>query len=175
VTHPEPAPTVLPRSGACPLGANLISTGGKPFCIDLYEYPGGNTMPRTGVSFSEAARICAARGERLCTEPEWERACRGKGNASYPYGPMFDAGRCNVKGPRGEVGPAGAFPGCKSAAGAYDMSGNVAEWVASRAQKGASAVGTAKEARCSAGVRDAGESGSVFVGFRCCAEPTPTP
>jgi hypothetical protein len=170
VTHPEPTPTVLPRSGACPLGAKLVSSGGKPFCVDLYEYPGGNTIPRTDVTYAEAGRICAARGERLCTDNEWERACRGKGSASYPYGHTFDATRCNTKG--GEVAPAGSFSGCKSAVGAYDMSGNVAEWTASATQRGGSSIQGAKETRCSAGVRNGPESGGVYVGFRCCAEPT---
>ena len=90
VTHPEPTTTVLPRSGPCPLGAHLVTGGGKPFCVDLYEYPGGNTMPRTDVAFAEAGRICAARGERLCSDGEWERACRGKGNGNYPYGHNYD-------------------------------------------------------------------------------------
>ncbi|MDB4968428.1 MAG: protein kinase [Myxococcales bacterium] len=172
VTHPEPTPTVLPRSGACPLGAHLVTGGGKSFCVDLYEYPGGNTIPRTDVTLAEAARICSARGERLCSDSEWERACRGKGNASFPYGHTFDAMRCNTKGTGGEVAPAGTFAGCKSAVGAYDMSGNVAEWTASGAHRGGAAISSAKESRCSASVRNGPESGGVFVGFRCCAEPT---
>jgi hypothetical protein len=169
----QPLDTVLPRSGPCPLGAKLVS-GGRPFCIDAYEYPGGNTIPRVSVSFSEAGHICAARGERLCGEGEWERACRGKSGASFPYGHAFDPTRCNTKGNSGEVAPAGTFAGCKSAAGAYDMSGNVAEWVASGAEKGGSVLQTSKEARCSAVVRNPSKEGSVYVGFRCCADPTPT-
>jgi eukaryotic-like serine/threonine-protein kinase len=172
VTHPEPTPTLLPRQGACPLGAHLVTSGGRAFCVDVYEYPGGNTIPRTNVSFSEAGRICAARGERLCTEGEWERACRGKGNASYPYGQAFDATRCNTKGTGGELAPSGAFAACKSGAGAYDMSGNVAEWVATGAQKGGTAQQGARESRCSATTRTAPQTGGPLVGFRCCADPT---
>src|SRR5205807_56160 len=97
-----PRPTML----VAPLGRK---PGVGPFCVDLYEYPGGNTMPRTDVAFAEAGRICAARGERLCSDGEWERACRGKGNGNYPYGHNYDAARCNVKGSGGEVAPAGSF------------------------------------------------------------------
>ncbi|HEX8952357.1 MAG TPA: SUMF1/EgtB/PvdO family nonheme iron enzyme, partial [Polyangia bacterium] len=172
VTHPEPMPSLLPRQGACPLGAHLVSAGGHSFCVDVYEYPGGNTIPRTNVSFGDATRICSARGERLCTEGEWERACRGKGGASYPYGQAFDAARCNTKGAGAELSPTGAFASCKSAVGAYDMSGNVAEWVASGAQKGGNAREGAKESRCSAVTRGAPVSGGPLVGFRCCAEPS---
>jgi hypothetical protein len=169
VTHAEPAPTMLPRQGACPLGAHLVTQGGHSFCVDVYEYPGGNTIPRTNVSFSEAGRICAARGERLCTDGEWERACRGKGGASYPYGQAYEPARCNTTG---ELGLTGSFAACKSAIGAYDMSGNVAEWVASGAQKGGTAKEGAKESRCSAATRGAPTLGGPLVGFRCCADPT---
>ncbi|MCU1281964.1 MAG: hypothetical protein JWM53_5510, partial [bacterium] len=172
VSHPETLPALLPRQGACPLGAHLLPTGGHAFCVDVYEYPGGNTIPRTNVSFADASRICVARGERLCTEGEWERACRGKGGASYPYGQAFEATRCNTKGTGGEPAPGGTFSSCRSAAGAYDMSGNVAEWVASGAQKGGNAREGAKESRCSATTRGVPPAGGPLVGFRCCADPT---
>jgi hypothetical protein len=169
VTHPEAMPTLLPRQGACPLGAHLVTQGGHSFCVDVYEYPGGNTIPRTNVSFAEAGRICAARGERLCSDGEWERACRGRGNASYPYGQAYEPARCNTTG---ELGLTGSFANCKSAAGAYDMSGNVAEWVASGAQKGGNAKHGAKESRCSAVMRGEPTTGGPLVGFRCCADPS---
>jgi len=172
VTHPEAMPTILPRQGACPLGAHLVTAGGRAFCVDVYEYPGGNTMPRTDISFADAGRICAARGERLCSESEWERACRGRGNASYPYGQAFDAARCNTRGESGEPKPSGTFAQCRSAAGAYDMAGNVAEWVASGAHKGGSAHDGAKDSRCSATTRNVSPGGGPLVGFRCCADPT---
>jgi hypothetical protein len=172
VKHAEPIPGLLPRQGACPLGAHLVTAGSHSYCIDVYEYPGGNTIPRTNVSFADATRICSARGERLCSEGEWERACRGKGGASYPYGQAFDGARCNTKGAGAALSPAGTFQSCKSAVGAYDMSGNVAEWVASGAQKGGSTHDGAKESRCSAVIRGAPVSGGPLVGFRCCADPT---
>lgn len=171
VTHPEV--TAAAAAGPCPLGSKLVD--GKPrFCVDLYEYPGGKTIPRTGVSFEDATRLCASRGQRLCGETEWERACRGKGSASFPYGTAFDPSRCNTKG-IGEVVPAGTFKDCRSAAGAYDMSGNVAEWVVGRdnrpACKGGSVQTTGRDARCSHTVRGVPREGDVWVGFRCCADP----
>lgn len=168
----SPLDTVLPRAGACPLGAKLVA-GPKPFCIDAYEYPGGNTIPRTGISFPEASHICAARGERLCAESEWEHACRGKNGASFPYGDTFDPARCNTKSPTSDIAATGKFASCKSASGVYDMIGNVAEWTASGAQKGGSAHQSPKETRCSSVVRNPAKEGGTFVGFRCCADPTP--
>ncbi len=169
VTHPDVAPAAA-VSGPCPLGANLVE-GKSRFCIDLYEYPGGKTIPRTNIRFEEAGRLCSLRGERLCTEGEWERACRGKGGASYPYGATYDVSRCNTRG--GEIEPAGNFKDCRSGSGAYDMSGNVAEWVSAKgqpAQKGGSAQQGNPLARCSYTVRGGGD-GALFTGFRCCADP----
>jgi hypothetical protein len=172
VTHPGGMAMMLPRQGACPLGAHLVTAAGHAYCIDVYEYPGGNTIPRTNISFADAGHICAARGERLCSDGEWERACRGKGSASYPYGQAFEPTRCNTRGTGGVPAPSGTFAGCKSAVGAYDMSGNVAEWVASGAQKGGHARDGAKESRCSAVARNVPAAGGPLVGFRCCADPT---
>jgi hypothetical protein len=172
---PVPAlvPVAAPYSNRCPLGANLVD-GPHRFCIDVYEYPGGKTIPRTEVSFEEAGRLCASRGERLCSESEWEHACRGKSGASYPYGQSFDPTRCNTRGSGGELAPAGTFSDCKSASGAYDMSGNVSEWVSGAhgaAQRGGSYLSTNPQTRCSNAIHGAPETGSPSTGFRCCSDP----
>ena len=134
-------------------------------------------LPVESVSWHEAQSFCARLSERLgrrCrlpTEIEWERACRGKSGASYPYGTSFDPTKCNTKGNTGEPAPTGTFAGCRSAVGAFDMSGNVAEWVSSKgapALKGGSAVDTNPLTRCSNTVRGAPAKGAPTIGFRCC-------
>jgi formylglycine-generating enzyme required for sulfatase activity len=62
------------------------------------------------------------------------------------------------------------MPHCRSAAGAYDMSGNVAEWTASGAQRGGSANSAPFTSRCSHSVRNADPAGAPDVGFRCCVD-----
>jgi serine/threonine protein kinase len=176
VTHPDvPSPSPAPAApGGCPLGTGLVPST-PAVCIDLYEYPGGNTIPRVSVGFDEADAICKSRGARLCSDAEWERACRGKNGASYPYGASFDPTRCNTQGNSGEPAPAGTFASCRSAVGAYDMSGNVAEWVTSKgapALKGGSAVDANPLVRCSNTVRNPPPQGGPTIGFRCCA-PAP--
>ncbi len=115
IPTPIPTPTATPTpaaTGPCPLGMALLSTP-HPYCIDFYEYPGGHTIPRTQVSLADAGQICASRGLRLCTDAEWEQACRGRSGASFPYGPKYDSQVCNIggsAGPAKKAGPSLALP-----------------------------------------------------------------
>jgi hypothetical protein len=175
-----PAAGVAPAAGAapaaaggCPQGTRAVA-GGAPFCIDIYEYPGGRTLPRVSVTWREAKAVCEGRGARLCSASEWERACRGPNGALYPYGARFDAARCNVarNGKPGELRESGARPGCRSAAGIFDMSGNAAEWIDEPAYRGGSVEGGAAETTCTTQVASTPDGSGPSVGFRCCATPT---
>ncbi len=145
----------------------------KAFCIDPYEsHAEGERLPRTRVSGLEAAAECRKRGGRLCRAAEWQLACSGPEGRVFPYGNEYVFGACNVAG-NGPAGP-GVAPDCRSPFGAYDMSGNVAEWTADYVRgKGQVVAG---------GDWSSGESGSTCrsvihfgpklssprVGFRCC-------
>ncbi|MCK6507934.1 formylglycine-generating enzyme family protein [Myxococcota bacterium] len=97
--------------------------------MDVYEYPNRRgEVPRTAVSALEAQALCAAAGRRLCTAGEWERACAGTDGRTWPYGPTFVDGACNV----GQATPprAGDAWGCLSPAGVLDLAGSVWEWTA---------------------------------------------
>jgi len=167
-TAPRKAPAAAPVS-PCPGG--MVQVAAEPaFCIDQYESPGKGRMPETGVSLAQAKATCHSRGARLCTESEWEAACRGEGDSSYPYGSSYRRGVCNTDASRsGAIAVAGHFPDCVSAAGAFDMSGNVAEWVAEGGVRGGSALDRA-DGRCSRSRRVHTEPAQGFsdVGFRCC-------
>ena len=64
------------------------------FKIDRLPYPNDPAKPPlVGVSREEAQKKCALRGARLCTELEWERACRGPDQERYPTGAAWDP-RC---------------------------------------------------------------------------------
>ena len=161
-------------ANACPAGSAFVA-GPKPVCIDLYEYPGEAQLPRVNVSFLEAAQLCSARGARLCGEGEWERACRGPSGSAYPYGASFVPGKCNTKGAGGKLVPSGSLAGCKSASGAFDMSGNAAEWVIVEPQqmpaiKGGSALAGDPDVSCAAKLEAKSLAGGPLVGFRCCRD-----
>jgi hypothetical protein len=173
-TSPTPVVTSTPLAApltACPRGMAELSSP-HHFCIDQYEYPGGRTIPRTMIAQGDAAQICAGRGLRLCSDSEWEQACRGPSGASYPYGQHYDGQRCNTGGkstPQPIV-PGGTMAHCRSAAGAYDMSGNVSEWTASGSVRGGSSATSAYTSRCSHCVRSVDPAGGADVGFRCCGD-----
>lgn len=53
------------------------------------------TFPQGYISGKQAKRACMASGKRLCKASEWERACRGPRNTTFPYGDTRRAGVCN--------------------------------------------------------------------------------
>jgi formylglycine-generating enzyme required for sulfatase activity len=172
VTAIAPAPPAATDDGRAARTPAMVTvrSRGTSWLIDAFEYPGRGAAPRVNVTLEEAQALCLARGARLCTAHEWETSCRGVDGASYPYGNVYDAKACNTD--EGAVGPSGAFADCRSHIGAYDMSGNVAEWIAGGAVRGG-AVGEGNPAgRCSREGRATGPSATPAdrIGFRCCAD-----
>jgi hypothetical protein len=87
------------------------------------------SLPATNVSLEEARAFATARGARLPTLAELERAARGGGRLRYPWGERFDPARVNSReSGRGRPEPVGARRGGLSVHGIADLLGNVAEW-----------------------------------------------
>lgn len=117
----------------------------KEYYIDKYEvtnaafgkykpahkFPSSKaTHPAVNVTWDEAKAYCESMGKRLPTEEEWEKAARGTDGRAYPWGEDFDSARANSRESNiNDTTPVGKYEGGKSVYGAFDMSGNVREWV----------------------------------------------
>ena len=161
---------------------------------------GLHQVPATRMSWHAAQDACETAGKRLCTEQEWIAACQEappvddngdgafaddliEGNA-YPYGDFHTPGMC-WEDRRGEAKAAdgtseawrpvytGEMPGCVTASGVYDLTGNVEEWVGST-EADAVLLGGAfdtpdDKARCYRRNDTYGAGyASMRTGFRCC-------
>jgi len=151
--------------------AIALAKSGKAYCIDVYEYPGRNKRPRTNVNQVAAEGLCKRSGKRLCSDSEWQRGCRGRGGATFPYGKSFRGGVCNTEtedGDEGVLKPSGKYRRCKSASGLFDMSGNVAEWTSDSTVRGGDYAASDEDAACNAGGRRSPGTARSNIGFRCC-------
>lgn len=99
------------------------------FFIDRYEYGNEKGMKAiTGITQTQAKEFCESQEKRLCTAPEWEKACKGTNNTIYSYSDSFDPEVC---GPDMNAEyKSGDRPGCRSDYVVFDMSGGFQEWTA---------------------------------------------
>jgi sulfatase modifying factor 1 len=166
--------------------------------------PAAAIVPQGYISGTEARAACERSGKRLCTSPEWLAACQGPAGLTWPYGDEHVDGACNdhyagvhpvvdyfgtstgvwdmehmndpgINQQPGTVAQGGDFAACVGAWGAFDMHGNLHEWVedadgifrggfyadASINGPGCLYVTTAHETTYH----------DYSTGFRCCADP----
>ncbi len=86
-------------------------------------------QPVVGVNWEDAKAFCGYRGKRLPTEAEWEKAARGPKDNLYPWGNEFDPAKTNFGKNHEATMPVDSYPEGVSYYGAYNMAGNVFEWV----------------------------------------------
>lgn len=143
------------EEGICPKNMVLVSYAKGDFCIDMYEASPNdacvhsnpdnnndtrinldvsdcvpeskpNVVPWRNISQDQAVLACAKAGKRLPTYDEWFYAALGTPDKEEDWGPND----CHVdENWSSQPGLTGSGEYCKSSVGAYDMIGNVWEWV----------------------------------------------
>lgn len=187
--------------------------------------------PQAYVSRIEARAACESGGKRLCSVAEWYRTCQGPQRWKWPYGPTESRGACNTgkahllglrhgedpsrwrydahfNDPALDLEPGflartGEYEKCRSGEWAWDMVGNLHEWVSDSVDpslgsriplsdyvkgrvesRGGNAIilggfySTSRELGdgCSFATTAHPESYHDYsTGFRCCAEPAASP
>jgi hypothetical protein len=143
-----------------------VTLGG--FRIDRLPYPNDPTHPPAlGLTQGEAAERCASENKRLCTELEWELACKGPESLPFSTGPEWDVA-CGT--PQAQ---------CDSPFNVLGM-GRTLEWTASTTgsgkdelfvARGAAANAEPSDRRCAHRIAIAPTERRADMAFRCCGGP----
>ena len=118
------------RMYALCVGVGVCSPPGTTASGIVYSNPVYADHPVVGVNWEQADAYCGWAGGRLPTEAEWEKATRGPGGQTYPWGneqPACDL--LNYAGCVNSTSSVVAYPESASPYLALDMAGNAFEWV----------------------------------------------
>jgi sulfatase modifying factor 1 len=197
---PPPVPATKPGMVYVPGGALLAGTPADqtprvaeeelpgtsidlgPFYIDALPFPDeAGAIATTNVTRDEAAALCATKSKRLCTELEWERACKGPANTTYEDGDAFRPATCGL-GVAADIAarrPSGELGSCISGFGVRELHGGAWEWTAQPwgrggrkdlgVLKGGNALAGEIAGRCANSLARPPTTKSPAMGFRCCA------
>ncbi len=178
---------------------------------DLRAVPAKGIYPQGYISEVQASAMCARSNKRLCTFSEWTAACRGQPTHDYiyPYGDTYDVTACNegrespiirLFGPTptysnqelndpacdqldAGLAKGGDYVKCVSTYGAFDMHGNLHEWIDDSPNptdptKGSFMGGYFVDAKINGPgceyqtTAHAKTYHDYSTGFRCCANPS---
>jgi hypothetical protein len=154
-----------------------------------------DALPWTNITQPQAEILCQTVGARLCSESEWQQACRSSsGSCAWSYDSScttYQADTCNgndydfdpaTPGDQDGLLPTRFLSLCHAnwaGGGIFDMSGNVKEWTAERSAgvnplRGGSYNNTAVGISCTFDFVVADDTFQFEnVGFRCCRSSAP--
>jgi sulfatase-modifying factor enzyme 1 len=130
----------LTSGGATPLGTAVddyapCADNGQNCADDIYAVSLPSVVPSANITWFQAQEACASSGKRLPTNAEWQVGATGTPDP----GPDNRATDCNSAS--NQVSVTGSRSACVSARGAFDMAGNLDEWVADWAPLSTSCTG----------------------------------
>ena len=157
------------------------------FYIDRFEHPnvqkgpdGSAPKPTVKVTWAQSESACKAQGKRLCTEEEWEKACKGPDNFVYAYGDTFDSTLCG-DGKDNDY-RIGSYENCISGYGVFGMSAGAREWTSTgkgsagrRVVKGGMKANHQRGSRCAFAMDESGGYSDASLSFRCCLSAESVP
>jgi hypothetical protein len=140
-----------------------FSSGGEADCLNLYAVSIAGVTPSRFINWFQATAAARNAGKRLPTNAEWQAAALGTPNSAAPTAPC--------KAASGAVEATGAKASCVSHVGAFDMIGNLWEWVADWVPRSTTCVGDGWFAslgvldyQCLAGAATDGVPGALLRG-----------
>jgi len=118
----------LTAGGATQLGTASddyapCANNGQNCANDIYAVSLPSEIPSAFITWFQAQEACANAGKRLPTSAEWQVGANGTPD------PGPDNGTTDCNSASDGLSPTGARSSCVSARGAFDMVGNLAEWV----------------------------------------------
>jgi len=126
--------TLLSPSSLCdppypdnfPVTGNWTPTSGSnPPSPGVYAVSIPGVLPSACITWFQANQACRLSGKRLARNDEWQAAAQGTPDPGTDNG----TSDCNISS-TGDAVNTGSRSNCKSSWGAFDMVGNVSEWVA---------------------------------------------
>jgi len=106
------------------LARDECARNGQNCANDIYAVSQPSVFPSAQITWFQAQEACANAGKRLPTSAEWQVGANGTPD------PGPDNGTTDCNSTSGSVSLTGARSACVSARGAFDMAGNLGEWVA---------------------------------------------
>ncbi len=113
------------NAGACPPPTNRSSSTHSSY----YGNSQFDDYPVIYVDWNMAQTYCQWAGQRLPTEAEWEKTARGTDARLYPWSNYLHPTYANCNNQVGDTTSVRTYEIGKSPYGAYDMAGNVQQWV----------------------------------------------
>ncbi len=134
-------------------------------CVDFYAVSIPGVTPSAFLTWFQAAAAARNAGKRLPSNAEWQAAALGTPDP----GTDDEATDCNISGPPVAVTPTGSRNNCTSDVGAFDLVGNLNEWVADWVPRSTTCIPTELFAgtgdfNCLAGAATDSGPGALFRG-----------